>query len=156
MTMSRIARSKDQEVTILVDHEESSKRRRVSPRNWERCLNIPGLPTKHLCSGCSNIFNSSSNKPWSEYKSPKFQCFQGWKRDGEQVNVGMRSHVDSIKEWIAENKNVVCEVAFEAPVAKKGRPNVSPRVLLQTPSPVPTTTTEEIRKPVITTTGEHK
>ena len=51
-------------------------------------------------------------------------------RDGNKVPPHKKAHVDGIKKWIADNENVNCDEAFDAPPeTKKGRPAIDPRVL---------------------------
>jgi len=151
----------------IVDDDDPSveaapppKRRRTSQRHWNNCQDIKKLPPELCCSGCKLVEDSSSNKPRSQCKSAKCTCHQGWKQDKTKIRVGMMPHVQKIKKWIADNENINCDEAFDAPTeVRKGRPAISPRVLLQTPQPTTkanTTTTNVIKPKDVTTTKEFK
>jgi len=158
MSASRNTRSRNQDVVLLVGHDDDdgvapvpAKCTCSSPCDWGCCLDIDKLPPHLLCAGCCNVENSLSNKPRSEHKSSKHQCFKGWTQDSTKVSASMRRHVEVIKQWIVDNDNVDCDAAFEAPTMKKGCPSMNPRVLLQTPPP-----TNVIKSKSVTQTKEFK
>jgi len=48
-----------------------------------------------------------------EQTAKKIECCQGWKQDESKARTGMMSHIVKVKEWIKDNKNLDCSVAFE-------------------------------------------
>jgi len=109
------------------------KKSRVSPRHhdWKTCCDIDKLPANLKCSGCVLFEGSTRKKERSSHTSDRHDCYQGWKRDVSEVPVAKKTHVQSIKAWIAKQTNVDCDKAFEAPLPKPKRISFT--------SPVPTT-----------------
>jgi len=112
------------------------KWQRTSQRNWNYCQDINGLPAELFCSGCKLVKDSSAKKSRSEYKSPKFVCCQGWRKDENKERVGMQQHIKLIKQWIADHANLDCNAAFGAAV------DVPEPKAISFVTPPPTTTTK--------------
>jgi len=71
------------------------------------------------------VLDSTRKKPRHECVSEKFSCYQAWKQDANEVKPIMKNHVEGVKLWIEQHRNVDCDKAFEQLAASTVTPGVS-------------------------------